>query len=80
MANSTSNAIHFFTATLGEAQIYNAEHPHRIRNINQLLDQRAAENPDKPAVGIARPDYPTNSGDWGCTIYSRFYSSLYYSF
>ena len=48
--------LNYFVCTLGQAAVWNEKHPHAFGNINDLIDERAQENSNAPAVGFASPE------------------------
>lgn len=52
--NNDDNKTHlnYFTCTLGEAAIWNAQHPHPFTTVNHLIDEQADELRQRPAVNF----------------------------
>lgn len=44
--------LNYFTCTLGEAALWNADHSHPFRTVNDLIDEQAKEIRQRPAVNF----------------------------
>jgi acyl-CoA synthetase (AMP-forming)/AMP-acid ligase II len=58
----TATRLTYFTCTLGQAAVWNKEHPHAFETVNRLIDEQAEKFPDTPAVNFPNighePDNP----------------------
>lgn len=50
---TTSTNLNYFICTLGEAAIWNREHPHPFHTVNDLVDEQAKELRQRPAINFA---------------------------
>lgn len=47
-----TTTLNYFLCTLGEAAIWNREHPHPFHTVNHLIDEQAKELPQRTAVNF----------------------------
>ncbi|KAI5790287.1 hypothetical protein EDC01DRAFT_788548 [Geopyxis carbonaria] len=69
-ATAASLPPHPFVCPLNTAAAHNLLHPHNIVSLPQLLQQRAEECPDLPAVGLALPKENKPDAKWKFKIHT----------
>lgn len=62
--------LSYLVMTAADCADWNEQHPHDIVSLNQLLEVRAAEQPDELCVGFSCKSV---DGRWGCETLSGFH-------